>query len=222
MKKCNGYRTFRTYFLVFTLFTGLLLPAAKMDVSAASLRITNKNSVKTLWSGQSKTLKVSKSNVSYQTSNSDVVSVTKSGKITGEHAGTATITVSLKSNKEVKASVKVKVKYGGITSLSYNREEFTWYRCDSDDDYWQIDEETEGGDTPFMVYSDPYLIYADACKWSSSNEDVATIGEDGTVYFEDYGETTLTCKYGGKTATMYLTIEEYDEDEDDDDWDDWY
>ncbi|MCR4955501.1 MAG: hypothetical protein K6A30_02300 [Lachnospiraceae bacterium] len=29
-------------------------------------------------------------------------------------------------------------------------------------------------------------------------------------------------KYGGKTATMYLTIEEYDEDDDDDDWDDWY
>lgn len=71
-----------------------------------------------------KPAKASKS-VTYKTSNKKVATVSSSGVVTGKAAGTATITVTSKSNKNLKKTVKFTVKnsatstVGNMTGLTY-------------------------------------------------------------------------------------------------------
>ncbi len=83
--------------------------------------LSSKN--QTIYTDQSITLKVKKTvpkgastDVRWSSSNKKVARVTKSGKVTGIKAGTATITAVSKKDKTVKASCKVKVlKYKAKT-----------------------------------------------------------------------------------------------------------
>lgn len=98
----------------------------KPKVKSTSITLNYKK--KTVTTGKSFNLKVKKvkglstKSVSYKTSNKKVATVTSKGKVVGKAAGRATITVTSKSNKKIKAKCKVTVKrkteihkYGGYT-----------------------------------------------------------------------------------------------------------
>ena len=42
--------------------------------------------------------------------------------------------------------------------------------------------------------------------WSSSDTEVATVGNDGTVTAVSIGEATITARAGGKTAVCVVTV----------------
>lgn len=203
-----------------------ILPVGNADArkSGKFVKITNAKKVSKLWCGQSKKLKVvSAGKVKFTSTNKDAVTVNKRGVVTGQHPGKATVIA--KAGKK-KAKVTITVKAGGIKTLRYgDYDTFTWARSEDSDDYWAPNEADTDGNYPFEIYTSPYLIYYNDCEWSSSDEDVATIGKNGTVCFQGYGTTTLTVSYGGLSASMELTIEEAsgdDEDYDDEDEDGGY
>ena len=90
----------------------LNIDAAKVKVKAVRLSETKKE----MYVGQKDTLKVksvkplngSKS-VTWKSSNTKIVAVTKKGKVTAKKAGTVKITAISKSNKKAKAVCKITV-----------------------------------------------------------------------------------------------------------------
>lgn len=84
-------------------------------MAASKKSITLNQTSKTLVVGKTTTVKVKKVNglkskkVSFKSSNKKVASVTSKGVVKGLKAGSATITVTSKENKKVKAKFKVKV-----------------------------------------------------------------------------------------------------------------
>nr|MCR4605986.1 Ig-like domain-containing protein [Eubacterium sp.] len=176
--------------------------------------------------------------VKFTSSKKSVVSVDSKGNIYGAGKGSSVITVTSKKNKKVKATVKVTVTIGGLKSFEFPNEEYTWY-VDEDDEYasWDPTEDYEQ-ENPFAPDSSPYGYNMKYFKWSSSDEDVVVVDEDGVVSAVGEGTATVTCVYGKYKTSVKVTVTyeknpdiddedgdedgDYDdEDGDDDDDDNW-
>lgn len=58
------------------------------------------------------------------------------------------------------------------------------------------------------IYDDGKVVdVTNSVTWSSGNTDVATV-TNGTVYFKNYGSTTITVSYEGQTAVLQVSIPE--------------
>ena len=117
----QGIKNLKNIVSIFTLIALLLTLAfggyrtGNVEAAGKKSIILNKKSA-VLTVGQTITIKVkgvkglkSKA-VIYKSSNSKVASVSKNGKVTAKKAGSATIVVISKQNKQVKAKVIIKVK----------------------------------------------------------------------------------------------------------------
>ena len=128
--------------------------------------------------------------VAWKSSNTDVVTVNDAGVVTAKAVGTATIRVTVGN---VSASCKVTVKQP-VTSVYLNRSSLT----------------LEGGET-FTLTASVYPSNADNknVEWSSSDEKVTTVDQNGLVTAVGKGSATITAAAAdgsGVKGTCTVTV----------------
>ena len=128
--------------------------------------------------------------VAWKSSNTDVATVNDAGVVTAKAVGTATIRVTVGN---VSASCKVTVKQP-VTSIYLNRSSLT----------------LEGGETSTLTVS-VYPSNADNknVEWSSSDEKVATVDQNGLVTAVGKGSATVTAAAAdgsGVKGTCTVTV----------------
>ncbi len=133
-------------------------------------------------------------NIIWSSNNPDYVSVDENGKVTALDGGRVTITATTKDNAFVASCVINSIVPVKDISLGYNEveayvgEEFTMYYTFAPENPTDIEVE-----------------------WSSSNEDVATVSEDGTVKILSEGKVTITVTSndGGFKDSCVINATEY-------------
>ncbi len=133
----------------------------------------------------------------YTSDNTSVATVTNYGTVQGNSEGTANITVSVADSnykpEQVTLQVTVIKKQVAITDVILNTNAETL---------------TEGDTTTLTVtvYPDD-TTYSKNVSWSSNNEAVATVSEDGTVTAKSAGTAIITAtSENGKTASCTITV----------------
>ena len=126
--------------------------------------------------------------LTWTSSNTNVATVTSSGKVTAKSAGTANITVKTDNGKTATCNVTVSAK--SVTSVSI-----------------PSNLSMEVGETytltPTITPSDATTSYT----WSSDNNNVATVSLSGVVSAKDAGTANVSVKTdNGKTATCKVTV----------------
>ena len=185
--------------------TGVMAaPAAKAGKKATVKTVTiTKPDTKTLVmkKGQSFTLKtkvttsgkkVSKA-VSYKSSDEKVVTVTKKGKLKALKNGKATVTVTSKTDKKKKATIKVVVKTP-VTKVKLDQKEISL---------------TEGETAVVTATVSPKKATIKKVSYKSSNKAVAKVNSKGkiTAVAEGSAVITVTSKDGNaKKATCKVTV----------------
>lgn len=167
-------------------------------------KVTGKSTI-TLTKGKKATLKVTVSGknlkaknkkVSYKTSNKKIATVNSKGVITAKKkTGSAKITVTSKTNKKKKATVKVKVVAGKVTKVKLNKTKLS----------------LQAGKTSTLkaTVSTKGKKPNKTIKWISSKTSVATVSSKGKVTAKNAGTTTITAKATdgtGKKATCKVTV----------------
>ena len=130
-------------------------------------------------------------NVSWSSSNEEVATVDEDGTVRAVGAGTATITVTTEDgNKTATCKVTVIVP---VERVSLNKSELTL---------------VVGQTEQLIATIEPWNATNKNVSWSSSNEEVATVDEDGTVTAVGAGTATITVttEDGNKTATCTVTV----------------
>lgn len=188
----------------------------------------------------------------FKSSKKAVAAVNTKGVIRAKNLGKAKITVISKANKGKKAviTVTVKSKVSKVKKITLNRKKLTLYiNSEEDDDeeytdeedseYEDADDESDDTEDDFDDESDelgedayeliatiaPRSAMAAELSWSSSDENVVSVDDDGYVLGIDAGTATITVKAkdgSKKKAKCKVTVidrsgdddEEYDEDED--------
>lgn len=181
---------------------GSLLPVNTMRASAATAakKLTVKASTKTLYVGgpakkKSVKLKVSvkpsgaSKKVSFQSSNKKVAKVSTKGKVTAVKAGKTVITVTSNSNKKIKKKINITVKN---YSLGFASKTVTIHLSGTSD-----------------TTAQKLTLYGakGAVSYASSNEDVATVDQNGKVTAKRMGKTVITAVSNGKTVSCTVRVQ---------------
>lgn len=187
---------------VLGLLAGLLVPMPQSaDAKAKTAKWTAKLSKSTLYlgwtSGKKKASvtvkngkkKVAVKKLTFKSSNSKVVSVSAKGKITAAKTGSATITVTSKTNKSWKKKLKVTVKNCPM-------------KFAEKDAYIGLSGTSEKATQKLELYGvNKGVIY------TSSNTDVAKVSQNGKVTAYKRGKTVITAKDNkGNTANCTVTV----------------
>lgn len=134
--------------------------------------------------------------------NNKIATVSKTGKITGKKAGETTVTVQTHNGKAATLKVVVKAAPKKVT-LNKTRLTLELY------DEFQLKATLPKGSV------------SNKLTWTSSDEDVVTVFEDGWLFANDIGTATITVKtYNGKKATCKVTVIGDEEEEDEEDEED--
>ncbi len=132
-------------------------------------------------------------NVTWTSNNESVASVDEDGLVTAEDAGTATITVTTEDGgKTAQCTITVlKIPVTGV-SLNYTTAEL------------RVKKTLQLTETVTPENADNKDV-----TWSSSNEAVASVNENGLVTAKNAGTATITVttEDGGKTAECAITVE---------------
>ena len=131
--------------------------------------------------------------LTWSSSNSAVATVDQQGKITAVSEGTATITVTTINNKTATCVVTVEKQEIPIESVTLNTEE-TVLRA--------------GNTTNLTATINPENTTMDeTLTWSSDNNEVATVDQQGKVTAVGAGNATITVEtVNGKTDTCKVTV----------------
>lgn len=135
---------------------------------------------------------------SIQESDSEIATITDNGLLTGLKAGTVTVTAASKANPDMTATCQVTVKSCGIHDLYVTTAQQTV---------------TVGKTTQAKAITQPADCPHQKVTWTSSDETVATVDEDGTVTTLKTGTATitgtLTCPDEEPVAdSVTITVEE--------------
>ena len=122
------------------------------------------------------------------TSSDESVAKVENGKITAIGKGAATITASAGS---LKVTCKVTVSYP-VKSITLNKTTA------------QIEEDATLTLKATVDTEDPDV----KVEWTSDDSNIATVDDKGIVKGIVIGETTITAKFGDKTATCKVTVKE--------------
>ena len=126
--------------------------------------------------------------LTWTSSNTNVATVSSSGKVTAKSAGTANITVKTDNGKTATCNVTVSAK--SVTSVSIP----STLSLETGETYTL---------TPTITPSDAITSYT----WSSDNNSVATVSQSGVVTAKSAGTANITVKIdNGKTATCKVTV----------------
>ncbi len=165
-----------------TIMTFLLL--ASMLVTGMSSQAASKIKLSktklSLGVGESTTLKLvnAKGNITWSSSNSKIVSVTKKGKVTAKKAGTVKITAKYK-NKKYTCKVTAKVIKLNKSKLSL---------------------------TVGKKYTLKLANATKTVKWTSSNKKLATVSSKGIVTAKKKGKVKITATSNGKRYVCTVTV----------------
>ena len=131
--------------------------------------------------------------VSWSSSNSDAATVDNAGKVTAVAAGVATVTVTTADGGKT-AQCNVTVSSKAVTGVSLNKTTLNLITGDSE---------------TLTATVSPDDATNKNVTWSSSNEAVVTVDNEGTVTAVSKGSATVTVISvdGGKTATCEVTVE---------------
>lgn len=126
-------------------------------------------------------------------SEDEILAVYSDGRIEALKEGTVTVRATSVSNSEAHADVTVTVSKVAVESVELNKEALTL----------TVDE----SETLVATVS-PDNATDKTVVWSSSNEEVATVDQDGLVTAIAQGEATITAEAGEFSATCVVTVEE--------------
>lgn len=137
-------------------------------------------------------------NVSWRTSNSAVVTVDQTGKVTAVMAGEALVFASSEDGSKT-ASCKVIVTKKSIPVSSI--------RFDNQQVHIKV------GDSAALSYTvEPENATTDDLAWTSSDESIATVDQNGTVTAVSPGRVTITVKTADGSRSASCSINAYDGD----------
>jgi uncharacterized protein YjdB len=128
--------------------------------------------------------------VSWKTSNKKVATVNAKGKIVGKKAGTAKITVTLKSGKKATITVKVQKKAVATTKVTVSEKSVTLKKGKT--------AQIEAAVTP--------VTSLQKVTYTSSNQKVAAVNSKGKITAKKKGTATITVQSGKKTAKVKVTV----------------
>lgn len=131
--------------------------------------------------------------VTYKSSNEDVVTVTDKGVITAVSTGTATITVTSKDDDSITKSITIKVILPeNVESVSIESEE---------------ESVSVGSSLQLTAVLEPLGSTTNAVAWESSDSSVAMVSDSGKVTGLMEGTVTITVTTAnGKTASVTITV----------------
>ena len=154
----------------------------------------NKTSIE-LKIGESEKLEVTSSEnekITWSSSNEKVAIVDSEGKVTAKGEGEATITARTERGKEVQCKVTVKVIEILATNIKLNKNTI---------------ELEVGKSEKLQVTIEPENVTNKTVSWSSSNETVATVDNEGKVTARGEGEATIVAKTSnGKEAKCTIKV----------------
>lgn len=205
--------------LVISSFAGTNDSEAKkkktQKVKVSSVKITNVKKKLRLQKGKrfrlKTSIKVSPNKKKYKklkftSSNKKVVMVNSKGLLKGRKTGTAKITVTSKYNSKKKAKISVTVTNDVLVkTIKLDRNAITVDEFNDEDIQLNV--------TKIL----PSNAKNKDIEWSSDNEDVADVDEDGLVSTGDVGTATITASaadHGGATATCQVVVTKNTEGED--------
>lgn len=172
-------------------------PAGGITIDKGALGITGDNLEMKV--GENKSIKVTVTPetttdkaVTYESSNSAIASVDENGNVTALSLGTTTITITAKSNPEVKATINVTVVATPAGSITLNKTEATL-------------KATETVDLVATIL--PETTTDKSVTWKSSDEAIATVDADGKVTAVAVGKATITATAtSGVFAECAITV----------------
>lgn len=189
----------------------------KQKVRISSVKITNTGKKLRMQKGKKFRLKTTVSakpnkkkykKLKFTSSNKKAVLVNQRGLLKAKKKGTAKITVASKSNSKKKATVTVSVTTDIlVNTIRLNKTKITVGEFNEED----------------IQLEAKKILPANAknkeIEWSTSDESVADVDEDGLVTTGDAGIATITATAadkGGASATCKVTVIESEDGEDDD------
>ena len=132
--------------------------------------------------------------ITWTSSNESVATVDSNGKVTGVAEGTATITGTLPNNMKVQVAVTVEI----IPVASIEIEDY--------EDEMLKDGTQNGTQVLTVTYSPENATEVTDVTWTSSDEDVATVDENGKVTGIAEGTVTITAHMGQLTDSVEITV----------------
>ena len=135
---------------------------------------------------------------SFKSSNTKIVTVTSSGKITGKKAGTATVTVKLKSG--LASQIKVKVQKSDVAATSVTVLNKSTNRKISGTVTLKVKKKLTLATTVAPVTCKQKITF------TSSNKKIATVTSSGVITAKKKGTVTITVKVGRKSAKVKIKV----------------
>ena len=132
---------------------------------------------------------------SWKSSNKKVATVTSKGKITGKKAGTAKITVTLKSGISASVTVKVQKKAVTTTKLSVTGKSLKKNKLTL----------KKGKSVTLTAVRTP-ITSTEKITYQSSNKKIAAVTSKGKVTGKKPGKAKITVKSGKKKVTISVTV----------------
>ncbi len=129
-------------------------------------------------------------NINWSSNNTGVASVSNSGLVTANRAGTAVITATA-GNKKATCTVTV-TEAKHISSVEVKPFVLTM--------------KAKSSDTVSAVVLPKDTTDNKTATWRSSDTSVATVNNDGTITALKQGTATISCTIGGKTGSCYVTV----------------
>ena len=132
----------------------------------------------------------------WTSSDPDIAMVNAGGQITGKKAGKVTITAAAKDNEAVSASVEAEVRVP-VQSVKINEKNVTV----------AVGSKEEAAKTQLTVSIKPEGAYFQTGVWTSSNEEIAEVNENGVVEGHKPGTVTISFTSDDPTATRKTQIQ---------------
>lgn len=165
----------------------IALDSIELDVQNASLDVEGTKQLKVTYNPTNTTVDKT---VTWSTSDHKVVTV-ENGLVTAVGEGTATVTAEV-AGKKASCTFTVKAKEIALENIALDKTELS-----------MTEKETE----KLTVSYNPSNTTVDkTVTWSTSNNAVATVANDGTVTAVAPGTAVITAKVGSKTAECKVTV----------------
>ena len=182
--------TFIFSLIVMTGFSKVYAAKANLTVpSSYSINVGKTKKISAKINGKKISYSKNKSKFTFKSSKKSVATVSANGLITAKKAGTAKITVKLKSNKKVSKKITVTVN-GGSKGL--------------DLDGTNVNYIVGSSGKIRTLYNGKKLGYGTP-KYTTSNKTVATVS-NGTITAKKKGTAKITVKYKGKKKKITVNV----------------